>query len=160
MEPGEHYRHTQIGYAAIVTVGLVVALSVWLYFQLGGPTGATWPMLFVGLFFLVLLVLLCTQTVVVRDEEVEIRFGPGLIRKRYQLRKFTSVKVVRNWWWYGFGIQCIVRGWLYSVGGLHAVELRKEDGKVVRIGTDELEALEAALRKAIAALNAHVDAEG
>jgi len=118
------------------------------------------PHLLVAALLLVVLVLFSTLTVVVRPREVDIRFGPGVIRKRYALGDFVSVNVVRNRWYWGLGIRLIPKGWLYNVSGLDAVELVRKNGRVVRIGTDEPEALAAALREALTTLHRSSGAGG
>jgi hypothetical protein len=85
---------------------------------------------------------------VVREGTVEILFGLGLVRKHVLLDEFTSVRVVRNKWYYGWGIRLIPNGWLLNVSGLDAVELVRRNGRVLRIGTDEPAPLERAIRDA------------
>ncbi|HUW58729.1 MAG TPA: hypothetical protein VMZ92_18980 [Planctomycetota bacterium] len=153
----ERYRHTQIGTVMIMSLAAAVILLVVIARQYDdAPMVVVLP---IGGLLLVVLVLFGTLTVVVRTDEVEVRFGPGLIRKRWALREFVSVKRVRNRWWYGFGIRWIGTGWLYNVSGLDAVELVRRNGRAVRIGTDEPDALETALREAMGAGNARHDAE-
>ena len=76
---------------------------------------------------------------------VKLRFGVGLIRRTIPLGRIQAAARVRNRWWYGWGIHLTPHGWLWNVAGLDAVELRLEEGKVFRIGTDDPEGLEAAL---------------
>ena len=153
----ERYRHTQIGTVMIMSLAAAVILLVVIARQYDdAPMVVVLP---IGGLLLVVLVLFGTLTVVVRTDEVEVRFGPGLIRKRWALGEFVSVKRVRNRWWYGFGIRWIGTGWLYNVSGLDAVELVRRNGRAVRIGTDEPDALETALREAMGAGNARHDAE-
>jgi hypothetical protein len=91
-----------------------------------------------------------TLTTIVRDDAVEIRFGPGLIRKRLALKDVESCRTVRNPWYYGWGIRKIPRGWLFNVSGLDAVELVMRNGKRYRIGTDEPEELQRAISASLA----------
>ncbi len=93
-------------------------------------------------------------TVIIDDKFVFIRFGYGIIRVKYALSDIASVSVVKNGWWYGWGIRSLGSGWLYNVSGLDAVELKLKNGKIHRIGTDEPEEpeeLERALRENIKA---------
>jgi hypothetical protein len=62
--------------------------------------------------------------------------------------------VVRNRWYYGWGIRITPRGWLYNVSGLDAVELALKNGKCVRIGSDEPHALARAIDHARGAASA------
>jgi hypothetical protein len=49
--------------------------------------------------------------------------------------------VVKNPWYYGWGIHLTPSGWLYNVSGFWAVELQMKNGKKYRIGTDDPEGL-------------------
>jgi len=93
-------------------------------------------------------VLFASLTVVVGDAAVFVRFGPGLIRRSFALTDIRAVRTVRNRWYYGWGIRLLPRGWLYNVSGLDAVEIELADGRAHRIGTDEPEALAAAIQQA------------
>ena len=57
----------------------------------------------------------------------------------------TAARIVRNSWWYGFGIRWFPGGTLWNVWGLDAVEFDLVKGRKLRIGTDEPEQLLAAL---------------
>jgi ABC-type polysaccharide/polyol phosphate export permease len=108
-----HYRHTQVSWPAVVPLATVMLV-------LGGLF--TWvqlvgPLLLVVGVTTVILLLFGTMTVVVDD---------------------TS-----NPWYYGWGIHFIPGGVLYNASGLSAIELQLTNGRVVRIGTDEPEALAA-----------------
>jgi len=72
-------------------------------------------------------------------------FGPGLLRKSIEREAIMGVTPVRNPWWYVWGIHLTPRGWLYNVGGLDAVELALNNGRTLRIGSDETAALARAL---------------
>ncbi len=61
----------------------------------------------------------------------------------------SAARIVRNRWWYGFGIRLIPHGSLWNAWGLDAVELDLATGKVLRIGTDEPEALLAAITRTV-----------
>jgi hypothetical protein len=56
---------------------------------------------------------------------------------------------VTNPWWYGWGIRLIPGGWMWNITGNQAVELKLKSGRLLRIGTDEPEALETAIRTRI-----------
>ncbi len=129
------YRHTQIGWALLA--GLTgVALF-------GLVREATLFYLFIAV---VTFVLFGTLTVSVNADAVTIRFGPGLIRRRLALQKIRSWRAVRTPWYYGWGLRLYPGGWLYNVSGLQGVELVLIDGRKVRVGTDEPDALVAALQ--------------
>ena len=89
--------------------------------------------------------LFATLMVEIRDGFLKFRFGLGLIRKKLKIAEIESCEIVRNPWYYGWGIHATRKGWVYNVSGFEAVEIFMSDGRRLRIGTDEPELL----RKAI-----------
>ena len=141
------YRHTQtspLTLLAAVLVGIlvVVLLAAGGFAVLGLATGAVTA---------VVLALFSRQTVVVADAHVHVIMGSGIFERDFPLARVAAVAVVRNRWYWGWGIRYTPRGWLYNVAGLDAVELTLASGKHVRIGTDEPARLHAALLEAQAA---------
>ena len=140
------YKRTQIGYLmlAFIAIGILLVLN---YFYLSGNTN---PFLLIILAALaVSLLLFSILTVEVDGEEVSVRFGVGLIRKRFPLSEIESHSAVRNPWYYGWGLRRTPIGWLYNVSGLEAVEITLKDGRKVRIGTDDPTGLDAAIGAAL-----------
>jgi hypothetical protein len=88
-----------------------------------------------------------SMTVTVGGGLLTIRFGLGIIRKKVRLEDVESCRTVRNPWYYGWGIRRIPGGWFYGVSGLSAVEVTLRSGKLLRIGTDAPDELEAAIRE-------------
>jgi hypothetical protein len=84
--------------------------------------------------------------VIVDTDEVRLAFGFGFPRKRIARTDIVRHEVVRNSWLLGFGIRWIKGGRMWNVWGLDAVELVLANEKTFRIGTDEPEKLDAALR--------------
>ena len=141
------YRHTQIGWAMIVPAIGVAALTTALL-QLGNVT--LFVPVVMGALLVALLVLFAWLTVTVDDEAVDLRFGLRGFHQRTPLSEIAGADAVRNSWLAGWGIRVIPGGRLYNVSGLDAVRLRLTDGHVVRVGTDEPEALLAAVKAALA----------
>ena len=139
-----HYRHTQIGW---VILGVLAGIGVLVAPRLpaGGFGVAGGPLLAV---LAVLLLLFSTLTVEVGKEAIRLRFGVGLIRKRFELAEVRGWEAVRNPWYCGWGIRLGPRGVLWNVSGYDAVELILADGRRFRIGTDEPDALVAAIARA------------
>lgn len=140
------YKRTQIGYLmlAFIAIGILLVLN---YFYLSDKTN---PFLLIILAALaVSLLLFSILTVEVDGEEVSVRFGVGLIRKRFPLSEIESHSAVRNPWYYGWGLRRTPIGWLYNVSGLEAVEITLKDGRKVRIGTDDPAGLDAAIGAAL-----------
>ena len=141
----ERYRHTQVGYLIIAAMA---AVMVWIGVVLAN-SGINWTAIGGLAVIAVALVLFSSLTVVIGEDEVEARFGPGPIRKRFKLNEIESCQVVKNHWYYGWGIRLTPHGVLYTVSGLDAVEIKLRTGKKFRIGTDVPQELEAAIRQAI-----------
>ena len=142
------YRHTQFGKVIVVaTVAIIplAALPAWL----AGIATAAW--LILGS-MVVVLSLFASLTVEINAEHLRIRFGIGLIRKRFPLGQIDTCRPVKNPWIYGWGIRLTPHGWLYNVSGQEAVELKMKSGKTCRIGTDEPEILTDALQEALDSL--------
>ncbi len=141
----ERYKHTQVGYLVIVVMAAVMVLiGVAL-----ANAGIDWIAIGVLVVIAVALVLFSSLTVVIREDELEARFGPGPIRKRFKLNEIESCQVVKNHWYYGWGIRFTPHGVLFNVSGFHAVEIKLRTGKKFRIGTDVPQELEEAIRQAI-----------
>jgi len=107
------YHHRQLGVLSLVVGGSsVLLLALLLVFV------ATHP---VGIAVLVLLVVcfsvFSTLTVEVTEADILLKFGLGLVRKRFPLGSVRSVRAVRNEWHMGWGIRMLPRGLLYNVWG-------------------------------------------
>jgi hypothetical protein len=126
------YSHTQIGRVIIAFVlAAVVIIAIVLVFH-----EFHWVPLITALALVIALLLFASLTVAGYETYLEIRFGIGLIRKRFSFQDIQSCKKVKNSPAYGYGIRIIPGGWLYNVSGLDAVELQMKNGKKYRIGTD------------------------
>jgi hypothetical protein len=140
------YKHTQIGWIILLPVGLALAGASAAVIAAGERPGVS-PAAGIGMGVLVLVALLFSAlTVEISDGVLACRFGPGLIRRHIRLAEVRQAEPVRNRWYYGWGIRWIGSGWMWNVAGLSAVELTYLDGRKFRIGTDEPEALCAAIR--------------
>ena len=138
------YHHRQIGTLVVWVLALTVLLLVsLLYFVEANPVG-------IAVLFVLLLcfVLFWALTVEVTESDVVLKFGFGLIRKRFPLSSIVSARAVRNKWYFGWGIRLLPKGWLYNVSGLDAVEIETKDGSVHRLGTDQPSELLRAIRDA------------
>jgi hypothetical protein len=70
-----------------------------------------------------------------------------LIRRTIPLDEIESAKVIRVPWYVGWGMRWTGH-WLYNVSGRMAILLQLRRGRAFGVGTDEPEALLAALRRA------------
>jgi hypothetical protein len=142
-EAPARYLHTQVGWAMIGVVVPVAVLTVWAL----GSAGLHAVAIPVALVLLALLATFGWLTVGVDERELQLRFGLGLVRKRVPLQSIRSYRVVKNRWWYGWGIRLTPHGTLWNVSGLDAVELLLDGPKKLRVGTDEPGALLRALER-------------
>ena len=141
----KYYQHTQIGYL------IMIALAIGLLFIAGlmSVYGFNWIAFAVLIILGVCLVLFATLTIVIEEDVLKIRFGPRVIRKKFPLKDIESCQVVKNPWYYGWGIRLTPHGWLYNVSGSYAVEIKMKTGKKYRIGTDVPNELAKAIRQSI-----------
>ena len=140
------YRHTQIGYATLIGTGAALIT------QIGNATRdlrkhrrRAWisvPMAFV---MVGILALFSSLRVEVDGERVTASFAGGLLPRHVALAEIKDAKVVTIPWRYGWGIRRTPRGWLYNVWGRRAVELTLAEERTFTIGSDQPEALLAAI---------------
>ena len=138
------YKHTQIGWLTLVSCGAFTLffgiVTGTLIYQ--GVAIQRTPLPYVLALMILLMVLFGTLTVVVDDETIAVRFGPGFPRFTWRLADVKTCRPVKNSWLYGWGIRSGLGGalgfhWLYNVSGLDAVEIALNNGRIYRIGTDE-----------------------
>src|SRR3989344_385479 len=150
------YRHTQIGYLILVVTLAVLALFAWVYIT----ARAEPPSYYSGTNFLVTAIMVLivstlasftTLTTSIDNSYLQIKFGYGIFKKKFLLSEIVSTKQVKNHWYYGWGIRLWLwpKMWVYNVSGFDAVEITMRNGKIYRIGTDEPERLEVAIKRAI-----------
>jgi hypothetical protein len=88
------------------------------------------------------------MTVVVDERGIEARMGVGVIKRRVAWSELRAYRSVKNPWYYGWGIRFYPGGTLYNVSGALAVELALKNGKRLRFGSDEPNALLTAIERA------------
>ena len=132
------YRHTQIGWVAVVAlaIGLAIMLTVFGNMTRVQITTINFVAL-VGLFVLLFLVF-CALTTEVDGEEFHARFGVlGWPGKSCELCDIAAAVPTKLSWTSGWGIRITTRGWLFNVSGRGAVIVGLTNGKQFLIGTDE-----------------------
>jgi hypothetical protein len=148
------YKHTQIGYLMITITFIVLVLFA--YLQITArmepaslDSGTNFLMTAIMAFIIFILASLSTLTVMINEQFLHIRFGWGIFSKKFLLSEIATVKSVKNRWYYGWGIRFWLwsKMWIYNVSGFDAVELTLKNGRVYRIGTDESDKLEAAIKQ-------------
>lgn len=143
------YEHTQTG-----LLGPVVFMPMALIFLgiLVGADAGLGGLLGIGSFLVLIggvMLNFSRLTTTIDADDVRLTFGWGWPRRRIALAEIADVGSVRNLWWYGFGVRLTPHGWLYNVWGLDAVEVRLNNGKAVRIGSDQTRALASAIQASI-----------
>jgi hypothetical protein len=150
------YKHTQIGYLM-----LVVTLVVLVFFTRAYITARAEPpsvdsgtnLLVTSVMALILFILasFATLTVSIDEKYLNIKFSYGIFRKKFPLNEIVSAKIVKNHWYYGWGIRVLFWPymWIYNVSGFDAVEIILKNGKIYRIGTDDPSELEDAIKRTI-----------
>lgn len=139
------YKHTQIGYFLVTVYSIVVLFLGYLNIMANFH-----PLTLIGLIIvLAILGTFARLTVTVDDQMIKIQFGFRIIRKAFPLKEIEAFGVVRNPWYYGWGIRLTPRGWLFNVSGFSAIELQMTNGKRYRIGTDDPDNLAKALNEAL-----------
>jgi hypothetical protein len=133
----------------------VLALFAWIYTTAWAeaPSVDSGPNLAVcGVMVLVLLILasFATLTVSIDENYIRIKFGYGIFQKKLPLQEVASVKQVKNYWYYGWGIRLWLwpTMWIFNVSGFDAVEVILKNRKIYRIGTNEPAELSAEIKRA------------
>jgi len=148
-----HYRHTQIGYVAIAFLVFSIFLaSLSIPWDLSEMGWSDVPVISIVIFLAVTAFLLqfCWLTVQVDEEAIRMRFGPGLIGKRFLLKDIKDCRAITNQWCLSWGINWMPGGGgRYTVSGSKTVELTFADGRKAWIGTDEPETLQKAIQEAL-----------
>jgi hypothetical protein len=102
--------------------------------------------------YLVGLLMFHSFTIEISGERLRFWFGVGVIRRTIPLCEIQSTKVVRNPWYYFWGVKSIPGGWFYAIAPGTAVEMSLRTGRVVQLGTNQpkrlCQAIDAARRRA------------
>jgi hypothetical protein len=138
-----NYKHTQTGYF------IIIPIAVFIVFALISTTiiGFNLFMLLTVLLLVFCLALFSTLTVTVSNNFLEINFTFGFIRRKVLLNDIKSSAIVKNPWYYGWGIHFTRNGILFNVSGFSAVEIIMTGGKKYRIGTDDPEKLNSIIQE-------------
>jgi hypothetical protein len=135
----ERYRHTQPGWVSLVIS--VAAIAVVLV------AGGARREAHIAAAVVAAIALVFSALTVIGDEQgITLRFGPGIVLRRFRWDDIASCRRVRNPALAGWGIRYLGNGWLYNVSGFDAVELGMKSGRRYRIGTDDPDGLERFIR--------------
>jgi hypothetical protein len=148
------YSHSQFGWPMAVGTALGIALATLVILSVSNDTRASAPGAVIALYATlgIAFLLFYRLRVTVEPDAIQAVFGIGLVRKKVPVADIVRADVVRTRVWWGYGIHWTPSGWLYNVAGRYAVRLEVQAGRAVMIGTDEPEALKAAIDARLAAL--------
>jgi hypothetical protein len=133
------YNHTQIWYLPIIAF----ILLVWYFIAIAIYS---WEYIILPIWALVLLVLWLLfygLSVSITENKIRLKFWIGLIRKSFLLSEIKSVKIVKNKWYYGWGIRYWFwpKMWIFNISWYDAVKIIMYNDKIYRIWTDDPENL-------------------
>ena len=145
-----HYEHTQPSTFVRVTVGgCVLVLGVSGAVQMARSGEGAILIVGIAVFMAIILLLFHSLTVRLTEDEIQLRFGVGAVRKSFLIKDIEDATATRSRWFYGWGIKMIAGGWLYNVSGFDVVEIRLRNGTRAMIGTDEPQQLLLAVENAL-----------
>ena len=150
------YKHTQISYLMLVITLAVLVFFAWVYITASAEppsvdSGSNFAVTAIMALILFILASFVALTTSVDENYFRIKFGYGIFAKTFPLNQITSVRAVKNHWYYGWGVKVWLWPymWIYNVSGFDAVEITTRSGKIYRIGTDTPKELEVAIKQAI-----------
>lgn len=106
----------------------------------GHPISSLWQILAAGLIMGFFMFLLSWMEILVIDDRIEIIMGPGLYRKKLDIRNIKELDTTKIPW-YSTGIKKIRKGWLVGVDSSPGLRIEFKDGKCLVLGTDDLDRL-------------------
>jgi hypothetical protein len=142
------YEHTQkagMPFYAVLAMSFVLVAT----FSINEFSSAAILLLVVCL-WLYLLLMMSSLKVMIDEQFLRLRFGPGVFFKKFPVSDITGIGPKYKTYIWGWGIRWYFVGWLYNIAGFDSVEIILKNGKKARIGTDEPEVLSQAIREAIA----------
>ena len=139
------YKHIVFGRGFLIQLALVTAF-VAPFLVLFASRPSVWLTVAVaeGLFVL----LFHSMTVEVDCQKLRFWFGPGLLKREIPITDIEKTEKKYTPWFWGYGFRGVPDGWLYRVSGFETVLITLKNGKKLRLGTDEPDALIKALPSA------------
>ena len=137
------YKEITFGWIILIFILPGTVLLTYLYiFQVGDRPLTTTPFLLISSLFVVVALLFYRMRVIVWSDKILISFGVGLIWKAIEIAKVENIEVVKNPFYFGWGIRMIPKGTMYNISGTRAIELHfKDTNRIVRIGSKNPEQL-------------------
>ena len=140
------YKHRQVGTLILFALGIGVAVTAIVLVLVPVPEARVVVSVVLAILLLCIL-LFWALNVEVTADELAVSFGPGVIRRSFCVEDILNARIVRNPWYYGWGIRLTPHGWLFNVSGFDAVELELTNNRKFRIGTDDPQQLLEAIQR-------------
>jgi hypothetical protein len=140
--PGMAYEHTQPGrfHWLLYAVAVLTVVGGWTVRSEGWAAYLLW-----GVGGLIAILAMSFHYLTVREdgEHLAPRFGPvPLLGKRIPYAQIRGVRAARSKLFDGWGIHWVPgRGWTFNLWGFDCVEVDMQNGKTLRIGTDDVDGL-------------------
>ena len=141
------YRHTQYGalmFIVFFTTGILIAVVALRILAEDRLLSA----ILMILIYLFGLAMFYSFTIEITEEKLKFWFGMGVARKTIALSEIRSTRVVKNPWYYFWGIKSIPGGWFYAIAPGTAVEIDVGNGRIIQLGTDQPKELNQAIESA------------
>lgn len=134
------YKHTQIGYVIIASIGAVILVTTIIGIFIPNDF---WYIFALTLFLLLCLALFPFLNIQITEEFILLNYG--FIRKTMRINEIKNTSIVKLPWYFGWGIRWTPEGWLYRVSGFNAVKIEMKSGKIIFVGSDEADKLNKAI---------------
>ena len=131
--PPPQYKHTQIGYFLLVVLGSALIMLIVLVLRTNVPVPG---IIAIGILACCLLIF-SSLTITITNTALEFFFSGHVMHKRLPLADIRTYQIVKNPWYYAWGIHAMPGGWVYNVSGSDALEITLRNGRKYRIGTDD-----------------------
>jgi hypothetical protein len=137
------YKEITYGWVILLFILPGVVLLTFLFaFQAGAKPLTFIPFLIIISLFSIVILLFYRMRVIVWNNKILLSFGVGLIWKAIEIANVESIEVVKNPFYFGWGIRMIPKGTMYNISGTRAIELHfKDTNRIVRIGSKNPEQL-------------------
>ena len=143
------YRHTQIGMLTVVG-SIAGSLTQLIRAVRDVRRHRRWAWVSVSRTVLMVsaMALFSSLRIEVDESAVVAAFTGGALLRRIPLSEIETAKVITVPWYHGWGLRKVHDGWMYNVSGRRAVRLGLRDARIFTIGSDEPDALLAAIERA------------
>ena len=101
--------------------------------------------------FLICLLLFYKLNISINESKIHLKYWIWLIQKSFLLNEIKSVKIVKNKWYYGWGIRVLFFPMIviFNISWLDAIEIVMSNNNVFRIWSNDVEKLSEVVWKMI-----------